>query len=75
MTTKKVCTNCWKEKSLDEFHIQSSHKDWHRSECKLCRRYKYWMDKQKKKFTTEVVEVQAPTPRVNVWEWIKRLFA
>lgn len=32
----KVCTQCKKEKSLDEFYKHKTHKDGRRSECKEC---------------------------------------
>jgi hypothetical protein len=70
METKKKCSKCWVIKSLDDFHLQNRSKDWHRSECGLCRSVEYYY----KKWKTKIVEVKVPAPRVNVWEWIKRLF-
>ena len=65
----KRCSACWMEHPVTSFYKDPRKKNWLRAECKECYKYRQRMYNRRR-----VIEVQAPKPRVNVWEWIKRLF-
>ena len=75
----KKCKLCGELKYLEEYHKDKQAKDWRRGACIECWRKqtncRYQLNKiHWVKRKCRMVEVKAPAPRVNVWEWIKRLF-
>ena len=65
----KRCTACGFEHPVTSFYADQRRPNKLRPECKSCYSYRNKMDYKKR-----MIEVKAPAPRVNVWEWIKRLF-
>lgn len=83
----KQCTRCERSKELTEFYTMK--RGWHRAVCKHCwnlwGQYYYYgrkfdcikameiLDKLNDLVYIPLKEVKAPAPRVNVWEWVKRI--
>lgn len=69
----KICSYCKENKPLEMYYLSKEYKDWRRCVCIECAR-KYGRIRYYLRKLHPVVEVKAPAPRVNVLEWIKRLF-